>query len=168
MVFPRSPLKESHILTINTSCQEQYFSESRKSPFGFYIFQCNIDWSGLTCAQPYHIFGWGKSMAPPRPLFPFEAFFWTFPSSKPLHHVLQENPGPTSPLLTSGQSSHWRLGEGFAWKGLKCQTIQLVFSLLFTWLSRFFLSSQLSYSVTQSPKNTNSQCSYILERKIMK
>ena len=68
MVFPRSPLKESHILTRNTSCQEQYFSESRKSPFGFYIFQCNIDWSGLTCAQPYHIFGWGKSMAPPSSL----------------------------------------------------------------------------------------------------
>ena len=166
MVLPRSPLKESHILTRNTSCQEQYFSESRKSPFGFYIFQCNIDWSGLTCAQPYHIFGWGKSMAPPSSLLKhFSEHFHLRISS---HHVLQENPGRTSPLPTSGQSSHWRLGEGFAWKGLICQTIQLVFSLLFTWLSRFFLSSQLSYSVTQSPKNTNSQCSYILERKIMK
>ena len=127
-------------------------------------------WSGRTCVQPYHIFGWGKSMAPPRPpALPFWSIYLNISIFEAASSCFaKDNPGPTSPLLTSGQSSHWRLGEGFAWKGVICQTIQLVFSLLFTWLSRFFLSSQLSYSVTQSPKNTNSQCSYILERKIMK
>ena len=154
MVLPRSPLKESHILTRNTSCQEQYFSESRKSPFGFYIFQCNRNIGLAERASNHTTFLDGIKVwhPPPSLLKHFSEHFHLRISS---HHVLQENPGRTSPLPTSGQSSHWRLGEGFAWKGLICQTIQLGFSLLFTWLSRFFLSSQLSYSVTQSPKNTN-------------
>ena len=167
MVLPRSPLKESHILTRNTSCQEQYFSESRKSPFGFYIFQCNGNIGLAERASNNITFLDGvKVWHPPLPFWSIFLNISIFEAASSC--FAKENPGPTSPLPTSGQSSHWRLGEGFAWKGLICQTIQFVFSLLFTWLSRFFLSSQLSYSVTQSPKNTNSQCSYILERKIMK